>query len=159
MELEWSKVIWTIINFLILFFILKHFFFSKIEKILEDREKFILSKINSANEKEKKADELLEEREKLIYEAKIEGKQIVEKRKLQGDIIYEELMEKARVNVRELGEKGKKELELSKEKAREELKEETITVAISLSEKILEKNLDDEEQKKLIDNFIKEFEV
>lgn len=156
MELELNKVIWTIINFLILFFILKHFFFAKIEKILNEREQFILNKINSANEKEVKAEKLLEEREELINEARLEGKKIVEKRKLQGDRIYDELIEKAKVNAQEIEERKMKELNLSKEKVREELKEETVSIAISLSEKILEKKLDEDEQKEIIDNFIKE---
>lgn len=156
MELELNKVIWTIINFLILFFILKHFFFAKIEKILNEREEFILNKINLANEKEVKAEKLLEEREELINEARLEGKKIVEKRKLQGDRIYDELLEKAKINAQEIEERKMKELNLSKEKVREELKEETVSIAISLSEKILEKKLNEDEQKEIIDNFIKE---
>lgn len=156
MELELNKVIWTIINFLILFFILKHFFFAKIEKILNEREQFILNKINSAKEKEERAEKLLEEREELINEARLEGKKIVEKRKLQGDTIYDELVEKAKLNAKEIEERKINELNLSKEKVREELKEETVNIAISLSEKILEKKLNEDEQKEIIDNFIKE---
>ncbi|MGL5649640.1 MAG: F0F1 ATP synthase subunit B [Clostridium sp.] len=159
MELELGKVIATIINFLILYFILKRFFFDKIKEILQKREEILGKRILDIEEKEIYAENLLRERENLVSEARIEGKKIIEKRKIQGDRIYEELLLKGREKAQEIEDRKLRELELEKEKAMDEIKEESVNIAIALSEKIVEKKLDETEQKRIIDQFIKTLEV
>ncbi|MGL4848235.1 MAG: F0F1 ATP synthase subunit B [Clostridium sp.] len=159
MELELGKVIATIINFLILYFILKKFFFDKIKGILQEREDILGKRISDIEEKEVIAENLIKIREALVTEARIEGKKIIEKRKIQGDKIYDELLLKGREKVKEIEDRKLRELALEKEKAMEEIKEESVNIAIALSEKIVEKKLDDDEQKRIIDEFIKTLEV
>ncbi|MGL5416814.1 MAG: F0F1 ATP synthase subunit B [Clostridium sp.] len=159
MELELGKVIATIINFLILYFILKRFFFDKIKEILQKREEILGKRILDIEKKEIYAENLLRERERLVSEARNEGKKIIEKRKIQGDRIYEELLLKGREKAQEIEERKLKELALEKEKAMDEIKEESVNIAIALSEKIVEKKLDEIEQKRIIDQFIKTLEV
>ena len=92
MELQLGKVIATIINFIILLLILKKFFWSKIEILIDERQKFILNKINEAKEKEEQAEKMIIEKEVALKEARIEGKKITEKRKNQADKIYDEII-------------------------------------------------------------------
>ncbi len=48
MELSWSSILLEIINFLVLIWILKHFFYSPIQKTINDRKKMIQDKMDSA---------------------------------------------------------------------------------------------------------------
>ena len=159
MELQLGKVIATIINFIILLLILKKFFWSKIEILIDERQKFILNKINEAKEKEEQAEKMIIEKEVALKEARIEGKKITEKRKNQADKIYDEIINEAKNSAKIIEEKSRLELEREKLKAMEEIKEKSGDLAITLSKKIVEKELDEKNQKEILDKFIENFEV
>ena len=159
MELQLGKVIATIINFIILLLILKKFFWSKIEILIDERQKFILNKINEAKEKEEQAEKMIIEKEVALKEARIEGKKITEKRKNQDDKIYDEIINEAKNSAKIIEEKSRLELEREKLKAMEEIKEKSVDLAITLSKKIVEKELDEKNQKEILDKFIENFEV
>ncbi|WP_436512939.1 F0F1 ATP synthase subunit B [Clostridium thermobutyricum] len=159
MELQLGKVIATIINFIILLLILKKFFWSKIEILIDERQKFILNKINEAKEKEEQAEKMIIEKEVALKEARIEGKKITEKRKNQADKIYDEIINEAKNSAKIIEEKSRLELEREKLKAMEEIKEKSVDLAITLSKKIVEKELDEKNQKEILDKFIENFEV
>lgn len=159
MELQLGKVIATIINFIILLLILKKFFWSKIEILIDERQKFTLNKINEAKEKEEQAEKMIIEKELALKEARIEGKKITEKRKNQADKIYDEIINEAKNSAKIIEEKSRLELEREKLKAIEEIKEKSVDLAITLSKKIVEKELDEKNQKEILDKFIENFEV
>ncbi|MGV3024450.1 F0F1 ATP synthase subunit B [Clostridium thermobutyricum] len=159
MELQLGKVIATIINFIILLLILKKFFWNKIENLIDERQKFILNKINEAKEKEEQAEKMIIEKEVALKEARIEGKKITEKRKNQADKIYDEIINEAKNSAKIIEEKSRLELEREKLKAMEEIKEKSVDLAITLSKKIVEKELDEKNQKEILDKFIENFEV
>lgn len=159
MELQLGKVIATIINFIILLLILKKFFWSKIEILIDERQKFILNKINEAKEKEEQAEKMIIEKEVALKEARIEGKKITEKRKNQADKIYDEIINEAKNSAKIIEEKSRLELEREKLKAMEEIKGKSVDLAITLSKKIVEKELDEKNQKEILDKFIENFEV
>jgi len=50
MEINWSLIVGTIINFIILLAILKHYFFNKVKDVIEDRQNEIEDKIIRADE-------------------------------------------------------------------------------------------------------------
>lgn len=159
MEINLAKVLATIINFIILLFILKHFFWNKVKSSIEEREALVLKKINDAKENEEKSKLLVIEKEKMLKEARIEGKRITEKRKNQADLIHDEIIHDAKITAKSIQEKTRLELELEKQKAREDIKEEAVEIAMILSEKVLEETLDKDKHKEIIDKFINNIEV
>ena len=50
MEFNLGVILATLVNFLILFFVLKYFFFEKVKLIVEERENEIYKKLDSADE-------------------------------------------------------------------------------------------------------------
>ena len=56
--MDWN-LLFTIVTVLVLFVILKHFFFEKVHKVMEDREKYVNDTISNAEEKDRQAEEKL----------------------------------------------------------------------------------------------------
>ena len=79
--LDLSTFILTLINFIILILILKHFLWDKIKLAIQDREDYIESEIAKADEDSQKARLYLIENERILKSAKEEGKKIIEKKK------------------------------------------------------------------------------
>ena len=81
MDIDPSVVIATMINFVIFILILKHFFWDKIQKVIEERENYIEEQLEKAEEDSQKARLYLIENERILKSSREEGKKIIEKKK------------------------------------------------------------------------------
>ena len=82
----------SIINFLILYLILKHFFFAKVKAVLDEREEYINNQLDSADEANDRARALVIENERILQKAREEGNKITEIKKKKAEKIYEEIV-------------------------------------------------------------------
>ncbi len=156
MEFSISTILFTIINFIILMFILRHFLWDKIEAAIAEREDYIEDKIMKADEEAEKARIFRVENERLLKQAKKEGKKIIEEEKRKAEKIYSEIVEEAKIEANLILERARVEINREKEKAEYGLKKEAIELALALSSKVIEKNIDEDINRKLINDFISE---
>ena len=154
MEIDFSTILMTWVNFGIIVLILKHFFWDKIKGIIEERQDAIDEKLTKADEDSEKARMYLLQNERILKDAKEEGKKITEKQKQKGDKIYEEIVDNAKTEANALIERANVEIEREKEKAQYEIKKQVVNLAIELSTKALEEKLEDSTQRELIGDFI-----
>lgn len=154
MEINPSTLIATIINFIILFAVLKYFFFEKVQAIIEERENLINEKLDYADEEAEKARMMAIENERMLKNAREEGKLITERHKQKAEKVYEEIVNEANQEAKIIIERAKVEINIEKEKVEDNLKREAIELAIELSKKVIEKNIDEEKNRELIGEFI-----
>ncbi|MBV4418752.1 F0F1 ATP synthase subunit B [Clostridium tyrobutyricum] len=154
MEINWSRVIITIINFIILFLILKHFFFKRVADTIDKRQEEIDSEIKNANENEKKSQELLVKHTKLISNSKQEGKSIVEDYKNRADKVSKGIVDDAQKDAQLILNRAKTEAEREKQKAEDDIKNQVVDLAVLVSSKALEGSIDEVQHRKLIKDFI-----
>ena len=154
MEINPSTLIATIINFVVIYLILKHFFFGKIEAIIDERENQINQQLDYAEEEAEKARMIAIENQRMLKNARDEGKLITERHKEKAEKIYDEIIEEANKESKIILERAKIEINREKEKAEYQLKKEAVELAISLSQKVIEKNIDESKNRELIDDFL-----
>lgn len=154
MDIDKSVIIATIINFIILLAILKHFFFDKVKAIIEERENDITTQLDNAEEELEKARMLAIENERVLKGAREEGKKITERHKEKAEKIYEEIIDDANQEAKVILERAKVEINREKEKVEYQLKKEAIDLAIELSKKVIEKNINEQDNRDLIGDFI-----
>ena len=154
MDINWSLVIATIINFIILLAILKHFFFEKVEAIINERENYVSNKLDETEEELEKARMLAIENERIIKNARKQGKLITEEYKQKAEKIYDEIIEEANKESSLILERAKIEINREKEKVEYQLKKEAIDLALELSKKVIEKNIDENKNRDLINDFL-----
>lgn len=154
MEINITTVIITIINFGILYFVLRHYFFKPVNDTITTRQNEIATKIQNANENEEKAKKLFIQREELLKGSKGEGKKIVEDYKNKAEKVSAEVIKEAHDEAQTIISRAKVEAEREKSKAADEIKNQVIDLAILISSKALEQSIDEEQHKKLIEDFI-----
>lgn len=154
MEINWSQMIMTLVNLFILVGILKHFFWDKIKKAIDEREEYIESNIAQSEEESRKARLYLVENERILSNAKKEGKKIIEKKKEKANKIYDEIIEDANKEADVIKDRAYTDIKREKEKAEYELKKQTVNLAIELSTKALEEKVEESKQRELIKDFI-----
>jgi len=154
MEIKLSDVIGTMVNFLILFLILRHFLFNKVNNMLTARSEDIKKDINSARINNEKAEQLRLENEQKLKDASKEGKSIIESFKAKADKVSKQILDDANGEAQNTLEKGKKELQREVEKASSDIRSQVVDLAVMLSSKTLGQTIDEAQHRKLIAEFI-----
>ncbi|RME03818.1 MAG: ATP synthase F0 subunit B [Planctomycetota bacterium] len=150
--------IWTIITFVFLLLVLKKFAWGPLIQQLEKRSQYIENKIKEAEEKHQKALELMEEYQKKVELAKQEAMQIVEEGKQDAEKVRQKITDQAKKEAENLKSQAQKEIELATKQAKEELWSLAVQLSTQLAEKILERTLSSEEDKKLIGKVLEEYQ-
>ncbi|WP_066871799.1 F0F1 ATP synthase subunit B [Clostridium mediterraneense] len=154
MEIKWQSILAAIINLVILVFILRHFFWDRIKKAIEERQNAINEKLLSADRAREEASKLKAENERILREAQEEGKKIIEARKKSAEEIYNKIVADAHAEAENLKIKANEQVKIDIEKAQANLKEQVIDLAIVLSKKAVEGSIDEAKHSAIIDEYI-----
>ena len=103
---------------------------------------------------EAKENIVVAEREK--NEAKSKANEIIKEAEVKANVRRDEIVAEAQKEAGDIKEKTAKEIELAKKKALSELSGEIVGVALDASEKILEREVNEEDNKKIVDDFLKD---
>lgn len=148
--------VYTIINFVILVFLLKKLLFKPVSEYMERRQKYIEEQIRQAEIDSEEAAKLRDRYLVNMKNAKSEAEELIEKAIRQGEETKEEIIEEAKKESNRLIERAKREIALEKARAIEELKTETASLALLAASQILEKKADEEVHNRLVEKFIDE---
>lgn len=145
---------WTLIIFVILGVVLSKYAFKPITAAVEAREKALEEAIAGAKaDREAAAALLIEHREQLAAGRNEAQKLIVEGRAI-GDKVRADMIEETRGQQQEMLDRARKEIEAEKLRAIAELRREAVDLAIAGASKVIEKNLDDESNRKIVESFL-----
>lgn len=151
-----ATFIFQIINFLIIYFVLKRFLFGPITEMMDKRTKGIQDSIAEAENRNKEAMELKAEYENKINEIKKERNLIIEEASRKAEERGNEIIKAAEVEAEKIKERGRQEIMRERQKAANELKEQISTMAIMAASKVIEKELNQQAHEKMIEKFIEE---
>ena len=149
-----ATVIFTFINIIVLYFILKKFLFKPVSTFMDNRTKKIQDALNMAEEAKKKIEDLKIEYDAKLKEAKQEGQVIVEDYKKMADKAYETIISNARKEADMIIQNTKNELEIERQQVVSKMKEEMADLVLATTEKVLKQNINNKVNRKLISNFI-----
>ncbi|WP_027338771.1 F0F1 ATP synthase subunit B [Halonatronum saccharophilum] len=143
-----------IINFIIIYLVLRRFLFEPITNFMNERSESISNKIEGAKSREEEAERLKQEYQKRIEDAKREAQEIVEDSRRRAQRTKEDIINEAKVEANSKLERAEKEIRRAKEQAIESLKDEVASISIQMTKELLEKSINKEVQKDSIDAFI-----
>ncbi len=152
-EFNWTSLM-IVINLLILYIILKKFFWEKIRKFMTDRQDAVRDAFDSAEAMNKRADEKMRNYSARIANVEEEGREIIRQAKQQADAQAQEILADARNQASEIITKAEKSIELEKAKAMEEMRQEIGTLALLAAEKIVGREIEDIGYDEIVDDVI-----
>lgn len=151
-----GDAVYQLIIFLILLALLKKFAWGPLTGIMKQREEHIASQIDSAEQAKKDADALLEQHRQMLKEARQEAQTLIDNARKLGDEQREEIIQAARAEAVRLKEAAKMEIEQQKEQAVAALREQVASLSVLIASKVIEKELSEQDQAQLIEEYIKE---
>lgn len=150
--------VWTIImtwgNLLILFLLMKKFLFGPVKKVMDQRQEEIEKSISDAENAKSDALNMKEEYTKKLSDAKKEADEIIKNAVKSAQLREEEILKEANKKASDIMEKADKTIELEKKAAMEGVKEEIADIATSIASKIIEKDINENDHERLIEEFI-----
>ena len=152
-------MIWTIITFLIVLFVLRRLAFGRIQGLIDARRDRIREALDEADKARQEARELRESVRQEREEAKAERERILEDSRRQGQRQLEQARERAEADLKERLDKNREEIEAENVKLREQIRRDVVELTLLASEKVTGKVLDEDDQRRLIDETIEEVDV
>ena len=156
LSVEPGLAIWTVIAFGIVFFILTRFAWPAITGAMETREEKITESMERAEKALAEAKQISEDNQVARREAEQEAQRILREAREASERLRAEELDKTRAQIKQSQEVAQAEIEREKQSAIEQLRTEVTELAIQAAGKILQENMDDSRQRKLVDKFIDE---
>jgi len=154
MDIRINLMFWTLVIFLVLFFILKKWAFPAILGSVEAREKALEDAIESAKRDREEAAKLLAEHKAAIDNARNEAQKLIADGRAVAEKMRAEMLEKTRADQQELLERARRDIANERDKAIAELRREAVDLAIAGASKVIEQNLDSDKNRKLVESFL-----
>lgn len=151
----WATLAFTVINILVLYFILKKILFKPVSNYMTTRSNKIQEALNSAEEAKTRVEKMEAEHQAKLKEMKKQGEELMASYKEKADKEKNEIISKAKEEADRMIKNAKEELANEKEQLMASLKDEISTLVLAASEKVLNENLDAKTNKKIVDSFIK----
>ena len=148
------QILISLLNLLILFLLFKKYLYKPVNKMLEKRKSEIDARYDEADEAKRLAEEDKSLWNEKIGTVKAETDEMIKKAqesaRHQGDTIVAKAKEQADGIIRQ----AQTQAELEMQKAQEGIKKEIVEVSTALANKLLEREINAEDHRDLIDSFI-----
>ena len=145
---------WTLVTFVILLVILGKFVFPKITAAVEAREKALEEAIEGAKRDREAAAQALAEQQRQIEAARNEAQKIIAEGRQVGEKVRAQMIDETHTQQQQMLERARHEIEQEKERAVAEMHREAVELAIAGASKVIEKNLDDQANRKIVESFL-----
>ena len=147
-------MLWTLLIFVALFFILSRYAFGPITKAVEAREASLQEAIDLAKKDREEAARILAEHRTQLDGARAEAQRIIAEGRAVSEKLRVQMLEETRTQQQDLLDRARREIASERDLAIAELRREAVDLAIAAASKVLERNLDDSANRKLVEGYL-----
>jgi F-type H+-transporting ATPase subunit b len=145
---------WTLLIFVVLLVILSRFAFKPLIAAVAERERVLEEAVGNAKRDREAAAKLLEEQRRQLADARAEAQRFIAEGRAMGEKMRGELLEQTRQQQQELLERARRDIDAERDRAIAELRREAVDLAIAGASKVIERNLDDQSNRRLVEGFL-----
>lgn len=145
---------WTLIIFVVLLIVLSRFAFKPLTAAVEAREKHLEEMIQSAKADRDEAARLLAEQQKALDASRADAQRVVAESRITAEKLRNDMMEQTKVQQRELLDRARGEIDNERKRAITDLRREAVDLALAGASKLVERNLDDQTNRNLVESFL-----
>jgi F-type H+-transporting ATPase subunit b len=145
---------WTLLIFLVLLVILAKFAFKPLTAAVEAREAALEKAIKDAQADREAAAKHLAEQTKALDAARAEAQRMIAESRTTGEKLRNEMLEQTKHQQAELLERARVEIDNERKRAVADLRREAVELAVAGASKVIERNLDDQTNRKLVESFL-----
>jgi len=141
-------------NLLILFLVMKKLLFKPIKKMIDTRQKEVDDMYSTAEGALKDAEAMRTDYEEKLAEANEESEEILKRAVRRAQLREEEILREADAKADRVMKRAEEQIELERRRAVNDVKNEVSAMAVEIAAAVIERDVDEKEHAKMIDEFI-----
>ena len=145
---------WTLVIFVVLLIVLSRYAFKPLTAAVEAREKHLEEMIQSAKADRDEAARLLAEQQKALDASRADAQRVVAESRITAEKLRNDMMEQTKQQQRELLDRARGEIDNERKRAIIDLRREAVDLALAGASKLVERNLDDQTNRNLVESFL-----
>lgn len=149
----WQIVI-SLLNLLLIFLVVKKFLFGPIKKVMQKRQAEIDAQYENAAKAQSEADASRDEWQKKLDSADKEADSIIKNATANAERRSDEMLADAKAKAGIIIKHAEQDAELTHKKAQAQIRREIADVSVAISEKMLSREINEDDHRELIDSFI-----
>ena len=146
--------IWSAVNIIILFILLRIFLFKPINKIMNERTRTIQDNMDEAEKSRREAEDLKQQYADSISSAREEAQQIVMKAHEDAESEKAAILKKSQEEADEIINNARKTIENERKRIIQQAQTQIADLAIEAASRIIGENVDDDKNRRLVDEFL-----
>ena len=150
-----ALVVQLLATCILVFFVIK-FFWKPIKKNIDTRREYIKQNIDNAGKLNVEAQANLEKSHKTIKDATVEARRIKENAEAEALLARQNILDKAKDEAEQKLKVAEEQIKKEREEAKQEIHDEIINVAMMAASKIVEREINKEDNEKLVEAFLNE---
>lgn len=154
--LQWVDMLVQLFFFLVLLALLKKFAWGPLMNMMEKREQYVANEIEEAEKSRAEAEEASKEAAEQLNQVRAEAQKMIEDAKAAGSKQEEQIIAAAKKEAERLKEAAQADIQNEKERAIQALQDKVASLSVLIASKVIEKELTEQDQEKLINEYIKE---
>jgi F-type H+-transporting ATPase subunit b len=123
---------------------------------MENRSNGIKEQIDHAENKLKEAENVKKQYEEMLKSAHVKADEIIKAAKDRANKEYENTVSNAHHDAQAIIERANQSIELERQRVMKEMRNEITSLAFSAASKLIQKNMDTDENRKVVENFLNE---
>ena len=131
------NLVFTIINLLVLYFLMKKFLFKPVNNIIAQREEAIKKQFDDADEAQKKADDLKKQYEDSLANAKEDSAKLVQEAREKARVEYDRIVKSADEEVTKRMQKAEETIQEEKNKSIRSMQSEIQNLVVAAASKVV----------------------
>ena len=153
-----GNAVWTLVIFVIVVVILGKFAWGPVLSLLKQREEFIHKSLTDAKRERDEAEVRLKDYAAKLQSSQAEAVAIVERARQDAERLRDELRQRAHSEADTMIKNAEREIELQTKQAVRQIRQEAVGLSVSIASKLLQRNVTQEDNEKLIADALKEIE-
>lgn len=154
LRVDLQDMIMVLVSTFLIVVIVKRNFWHYFREYLEKREAFIKSNLEESTQKLQESDELKQQYERQLVNIKTEANEIITTAKETANNEAKQIVAQARTDAEAIKTKASADIKYEQEKAKGEMKKQITDVAFMAAQQVVKKEMDEETQRKYVDDFI-----
>lgn len=145
---------WTLAIFVVLLVILSKFAYKPLLASVEARERALQEALDKAQRDREEAARVLAEHRQQLDAARGEAQKLIAEGRATAEKLRADLLEQTRVQQQDMLDRARRDIETAKTNAIADLRREAVDLAIAGAGKVIERNLDSDANRKLVESYL-----
>lgn len=151
-----GNMLFSLIMFIVLLALLRKYAWGPLMNVMKEREDHIANEIDTAEKNRADAERMTKEAQEELKNTRQDAQKIIEDAKKTGKEQQQEIVAQARTEAERIKESARQDIENEKEKAIQALQDKVGSLSVQIASKVIEKELSEQDQEKLINEYIQE---